>query len=183
MTPLTRGSPRRAPTPAAAAAAAARSTRMVAPHIVPMRTQSCIAMLEAHSVGRMAYTFRDRVNITPIHYVYHDGWLFARTSLGEKMTTVRHVPWVAFEVDETHGVFQWKSVVVHGTAYTMERDGGPTEAQLWSTGIELLKRIVPDTGTERDPVPYRSLVFGIHVDRISGRACSPVRVSRSVGST
>jgi uncharacterized protein len=91
------------------------------------------------------------------------------------MTTLRHVPWVAFEVDEIHGVFDWKSVVVHGTAYRMARDGAPTEVKLWNKGMALLTRIVPETGTAGDPVPFRTVVFGIHVDSISGRSSSSAR--------
>jgi hypothetical protein len=56
--------------------------------------------------------------------------------------------------------------------YTMAPDGGPNEVRLWNKGIELLKRIVPETGSERDPVPFRTLVFGIHIDTITGRSCS-----------
>lgn len=176
MTPRSPSTARRARRPPASfsVSAATRPVSAAAPHIATMPAASCIALLEAHTVGRMAYSFHDRVDITPIHYVYHDHWLFARTSHGKKMTSVRHVPWVAFEVDEIRAVFEWQSVVVHGTVYRMAPDGGPVEARLWRTGIELLKRIVPDTGTERDPVPYRSLVFGIHVDSMSGRSCSPV---------
>ena len=158
------------------AIASARAPRAVtAPHIAAMRPASCLALLRRHSVGRMAYTFHNRVDITPIHYVYSDGWLFARTSHGAKMTTIQHVPWVAFEIDEVQGVFDWRSVVVHGTVYIMARDGSPTEVKLWSKGIALLTRIVPATGTADDPVPYRTLVFGIHVDTITGRTSSSRR--------
>lgn len=176
MTPRTPPAAQRARTTATASRAnpAVASPTGIAPRIVTMRPSACIRLLERHTVGRMAYTFHNRVDIQPIHYVYGDGWLFARTSHGGKMTTIRHVPWVAFEVDEVRDVFSWKSVVVHGTVYTMERDGGPFERKLWSKGIAQLKRIVPDTGTASDPVPYRSLVFGIHVDTITGRSCSPV---------
>ena len=130
-------------------------------------------MLRRHHVGRLAFTFHDRVDITPIHFAYLDGWLFARTSQGAKMETIAHVPWVAFEIDEVHDVFHWKSVVVHGTIYTMEPDASRTEGRLWAKGIEALKSVVPETGSANDPVPWRSLVFGIHVDRMTGRASKP----------
>jgi len=137
-----------------------------------MGAASCLALLRREMVGRMAFSFHDRVDITPIHYVYANKWLFARTSHGEKMLTIAHAPWVALEVDEVKSVFEWKSVVVHGTVYLAERDAGPSEARRWRTGIELLKRIVPGTGTTHDPVAFRSLVFGIHVDSLSGRISS-----------
>ena len=38
------------------------------------------AMLKDHSYGRLAFSFRDRVDIEPIHYVYENGWLVCRTS-------------------------------------------------------------------------------------------------------
>lgn len=140
------------------------------PTITSMSEHSCLALLQRHAVGRMAHSFHDRVDITPIHYVFADGWLYARTSHGAKMTTIAHSPWVAFEVDEIESVFEWRSVVVHGTAYEMPRDGSPSDAQHWSRGIDLLRRIVPATGAADDPVPDRTLVFGIHVDTVTGRA-------------
>ena len=142
------------------------------PQVREMTSAACIALIRREIVGRMAYSFHDRVDITPIHYVYSNEWVFARTSHGAKMTTIAHVPWVAFEVDDVKSVFEWKSVVVHGTVHLAERDQGPTEARLWRTGIELLRRIVPDTGTTHDPVAFRSLVFGIHVDSCTGRISS-----------
>lgn len=149
-----------------------RSRAVATPRIREMRPASCLALLRRQTVGRMAFSFHDRVDITPIHYVYSEGWLFARTSHGAKMTTIQHVPWVALEVDEVRSVFDWQSVVVHGTVYMMERDAGPTEARLWSKGIKLLQRLVPGTGTDDDPVPFRTLVFGIHASSMSGRKSS-----------
>jgi nitroimidazol reductase NimA-like FMN-containing flavoprotein (pyridoxamine 5'-phosphate oxidase superfamily) len=165
-TPSSRGSSRRAGGDREVAA----SRTPGPPRITIMRPSACLALLRRHKVGRMAYAFQNRVDITPIHYVYEDGWLFARTSYGTKMSVLEHSPWVAFEVDEMDGVFDWRSVVVHGTAYAMPQDGSPTETKLWRHGIEALRAIVPETGTDDDPVPYRSLVFGIHVDTITGRA-------------
>ena len=176
MTPAHPSSRRSARKASPTATTSARATHAsTAPYITAMRPASCLALVRRHSVSRMAYTFHNRVDITPIHYVYSDGWLFARTSQGAKMTTIQHVPWVAFEIDEIQGVFDWLSVVVHGTAYTMARDGSRTDVKLWSKGIALLTRIVPATGTADDPVPYRTLVFGIHVDTITGRTSSSRR--------
>lgn len=54
-------------------------------------------------VGRLAFSFRDRVDIEPLHYVFRGGWLYGRPSPGSKLQTLRHNPWVAFEVDEIDG--------------------------------------------------------------------------------
>ena len=154
------------------------ATAPASPHIRDLSASSCLALLRREIVGRMAFSFRDRVDITPIHYVYADGWVFARTSHGAKMTTIAHSPWVALEVDEVKDVFEWKSVVLHGTVYLAERNAGPTEARRWLTGIELLRRIVPATGTSLDPVAFRSLVFGIHVESVTGRISTLAGASR-----
>lgn len=145
------------------------------PRVVELSEEACHALLRRHHVGRMAYALRERVDIAPIHYVFSEGWLFARTSYGGKMDVVTRSPWVAFEVDEIDGVFDWRSVVVHGTAYTMEREGSPLDAELWARGIEALRAVVPETGTADDPVPYRNLVFGIFVHSVTGRASSTRR--------
>ena len=62
------------------------------------------AMLKSHRYGRLAFSFRDRVDIEPIHYVYEAGWLYGRTSPGTKLTVLAHHPWVAFEIDEVRGL-------------------------------------------------------------------------------
>jgi len=140
-----------------------------APRISEMSDDACRALLQRHHVGRMAYSFHDRVDIAPIHYVLSEGWLFARTSHGHKMDVLAHAPWVAFEVDEFDDVFDWRSVVVHGTVHLMEREGSPIDAGHWSRGIALLRGIVPETGTEDDPVAFRALVFGIFIHTMTGR--------------
>src|ERR1700761_8768612 len=83
-----------------------------------------IALLGRNFAGRLAFTFRDRVDIEPISYVHDGEWLYARTSLGTKLDTVRHHPWVAFEVDEVAGRYDWKSVVVRGKIYFFDPDEG-----------------------------------------------------------
>jgi nitroimidazol reductase NimA-like FMN-containing flavoprotein (pyridoxamine 5'-phosphate oxidase superfamily) len=146
-----------------------------APRISEMTPDACHALLKRHHVGRMAYCLHNHVDIAPIHYVYSDGWLFARTSHGHKMDALAHAPWVAFEVDEIDDVFDWRSVVVHGTAHTMEREGSPLDVEHWARGIELLRKIVPETGTDDDPVPFRELVFGIYVHTVTGRVSTTRR--------
>lgn len=69
------------------------------------------ALLSRNKVGRLAFSVHDRVDIQPIHYVYERGWIYGRTSEGEKITTLEHNRWVAFEVDEVEDILDRKSVV------------------------------------------------------------------------
>jgi uncharacterized protein len=127
------------------------------------------AILERNQVGRIAFSFHDRVDIQPIHYVYRDGWIYGRTSMGAKLRTVLHNCWVAFEVDEVEGIFRWRSVVVHGACYIFDPEGSPRERDAWERGVELLRTLLPETFTAADPVAFRSTIFRIHVDEATGR--------------
>jgi nitroimidazol reductase NimA-like FMN-containing flavoprotein (pyridoxamine 5'-phosphate oxidase superfamily) len=132
------------------------------------------AVLERNKVGRLAFTFHDRVDIQPIHYVYERGWLFGRTSDGSKLATLRHNQWIAFEVDEVSGVFDWRSVVVHGSFWLAREHGTPHSEEVYRRAVSLLDTIVPGTLTENDPVPFRQVVFRIAVTAMRGRSAREV---------
>jgi nitroimidazol reductase NimA-like FMN-containing flavoprotein (pyridoxamine 5'-phosphate oxidase superfamily) len=130
-----------------------------------------VALLERHHFGRLAFSFHDRVDIEPISYVFSDGWLYGRTSRGTKLTTVRHHPWVAFEVDEIEGQFDWRSVVVHGTLYFLDDesgDGGTREP--YAHALELLRTFDAAALTSADATPGRVALFRIYADDITARA-------------
>jgi nitroimidazol reductase NimA-like FMN-containing flavoprotein (pyridoxamine 5'-phosphate oxidase superfamily) len=103
--------------------------------------------------------------------VFSDGWLYGRTSRGTKLTTVRHHPWVAFEVDEIEGQFDWRSVVVHGTLYFLDDEGGNGEArEPYAHALELLRTIDAAALTSADATPGRVALFRIYADDITARA-------------
>jgi nitroimidazol reductase NimA-like FMN-containing flavoprotein (pyridoxamine 5'-phosphate oxidase superfamily) len=130
----------------------------------------CEELLARHHVGRIAFSFHDRVDIEPLHYVFADGWLYGRTSTGTKLSMLEHHPWVAFEVDEYEGVFDWRSVVVKGTFYLIDTDEeSPADDPALARGVALLRSLVPETLTAGDPVPFRRIVFRIHLDEVTGR--------------
>ena len=139
------------------------------PELSELSHQEALAVLERNHVGRVAYTFHDRVDIEPIHYVYDDGWIFGRTSPGAKLTTIAHNPYVAFEVDEVEGLFEWRSVVLHGTVYPLDPEGSPGERRAYPRGVELLRELVPETLRPDDPTPHRSILFRIQVHDVHGR--------------
>ena len=81
--------------------------------------------INRNRVGRIAFSFHDRVDIQPIHYIYERGWLYGRTSEGEKIYTLKHNQWIAFEIDEVNDLFEWRSVVVHGSFWIIHPQGSP----------------------------------------------------------
>lgn len=133
----------------------------------------CAAMMALHHVGRLAFSFHDRVDIEPIHYVWSDGWIYGRTGDGTKLRALAHNRWVAFEIDEVSALFDWRSVVVKGSLYVLSpADDGPLHGE-WDHAVTLLRRILPAAFTDDDPTPDRAVVFRIHADKVTGRAATP----------
>jgi nitroimidazol reductase NimA-like FMN-containing flavoprotein (pyridoxamine 5'-phosphate oxidase superfamily) len=128
------------------------------------------AVLRSHHYGRIAFTFRDRVDIEPISYVARGQWLYARTAPGTKLLQMKHNPWVAFEIDEVEGPFDWRSVVVHGAAYFLNAEDVAHGA--YDQAVKLLRSVDPRILTDDDLVPDRTVIFRIHIDSLSGRAAS-----------
>ena len=131
-----------------------------------------IELLRRNHVGRLAFTFHDRVDIEPISYVYDDGWLYARTSPGTKLTTVHHHPWVAFEVDEIKGRNEWKSVVVRGTIYFLDPTAPGHDREAYEAALERLRSADSTVLTDQDSAPHRRALFRIHADEVTGRGAS-----------
>jgi hypothetical protein len=125
------------------------------------------ALLARNVVGRIAFSFHDRVDIEPISYVFDGEWIFARTSIGTKLASLAHHPWCAFEVDEVRGIFDWASVVVKGSLTLLDPI---TSAEPYARALILLERLVPGTFTPSDPTPQRTIAIGIHIDELTGRA-------------
>ncbi len=127
----------------------------------------CRELLTRTRVGRLAYSLHDRVEIVPIHFILDDEWIYGRTAPGGKLPGLLRNRWVAFEVDEHQGPFDWESVVVHGAFYLVAQDDDEAG---WKHAIEVLEARFPEAFGEDDPVPFRNQLFRIHVSETSGRA-------------
>ena len=150
------------------------------PRIRSLSRAEIDAILARNHVGRVAYSLHDRVDIEPIHYVYGEGVLYGRTSAGSKLTTLKHRPWVAFEVDETEDLFDWRSVVVHGAMYGVEDGEDAAEHRTYARTLERVRSLVPEALLDDDPVPQRSVLFRIHVDKATGREATQHGAGRLV---
>jgi nitroimidazol reductase NimA-like FMN-containing flavoprotein (pyridoxamine 5'-phosphate oxidase superfamily) len=150
-----------------------QSDPLAPPRVRELARAECEALLARARVGRLAYVHHGQVGITPLHVVYHDGWVYGRTAPGEKLAALRHHPWVALEVDEVEGTFAWRSVVVRGAFYVLQRDGAMADRARWEQAAALLRELVPGALTPADPAPWRDVVFRIHVGEITGRAAEP----------
>ena len=142
--------------------------RVAAPVFSILDDAECRALLARHRVGRIAYALHDHVDIEPLHYVFDGEWIFGRTSMGTKLSTLVHRPWCAFKVDEVHAMFDWTSVVVKGSFHLLDPESGSPDA--YRRALVLLSALLPETFSADDPVPHRTIVFGIYAQEITGRA-------------
>ena len=139
------------------------------PDFFELSRDDAVALLARNHFGRLAFSFRDRVDIEPISYVFSNGSLYGRTSHGTKLTTLRHDPWIAFEVDEIEGHFDWRSVVVHGTLYFLNDVTTERAGESYAHALELLRKFDAEALTPADATPDRIMVFRIYPDNIAGR--------------
>lgn len=135
-------------------------------------------ILLRNNVGRIAFSFHDRVDVQPIHYVYERGWLYGRTSEGDKIAALKHNQWIAFEVDEVRDIFEWTSVVIHGSLWILHPRGSPRAEEVWAKAAELVSRVVPGALTEHDPVSFRQILFRIAVSDVRGRQARMKKLER-----
>lgn len=132
----------------------------------------CRAILARNHVGRIGFMRKSIVDVTPVHFVGEHDWIFVRSAAGAKLEAFAHRPYVAFEVDEVDDLFNWRSVVAHGTVYAMSDTGNDTDRADFERALVALRSLVPGTLTASDPTPHRDVVYGIHIDRLSGRAAT-----------
>lgn len=142
---------------------------MRTPTFRELSREECLDVLRRNLYGRIAFTLHDRVDVEPVHYVYDGDWLYIRTSKGTKVATLRRGPWVAFEVDEVRGPFDWTSVVVKGTVYFI----GAEDTAVHAHALKVLRRLMPEAMTPDDPVPSRNVLLRISLNELHGRGSQP----------
>jgi len=144
-------------------------TKPVKPRFAALTDDECTALLVRNHVGRVAFFNHGVVDIEPVHYVANGDWLFLRSAAGTKIDAFSHQPYVAFEVDEVDGPFDWRSVVVHGTVYLLSERGVRVDRLAFERALRALRSVAPTTLGTKDPTPFRRQVYGIHVNSLTGR--------------
>jgi uncharacterized protein len=145
------------------------------PRFRTLAVPECEAILERNHVGRIAYERRNRVEIIPIHYVFANGVVNGRTAPGTRLEELGqgfYGSWpVAFQVDEIEGLFQWRSVVVHGS-FQAAMEGDPEWRripQVWEEAVRQVRTLMPEAFTEEDPTRFWCVLVRIHIAEWAGR--------------
>lgn len=126
------------------------------------------ALLAKHHVGSIAIAFHDRVTLALANYVYADGSIYGRMEDGPDLAAIQHHQWVAFQVSEIDGTYDWRTVTAHGSIHILTDDDSVTEVREFRAALDLIRSVSPTVFTPRDPMPQRVNLFRIFVDALAG---------------
>ena len=98
---------------------------------------ACWELLESGSLGRIAVTMEDGVDIVPVNYLIKDRLIYFRSAPGSKLVQITQTPTVAFEADGVRDRYRW-SVVVKGKAERMSLD-----TEIEDSGVNRLPSLSP----------------------------------------
>lgn len=140
------------------------------------------ALLEKHHVGRLGISFHNRVRVELANYVYSEEWIYARTEVGADLTTMRHHPWAAFEVDEIDGIYDWRTVEVLGTIELLTTPAPFGDSSAFENAVRLMRTVIPEILTSDDPIPERVQLLRIHLDELRGREARSGTTVASAGA-
>ena len=153
-----------------------------------MTEQECAALLTRVSLGRLGCSFDDQPYVVPISFAYEPGYIYALSTLGQKIEWMRQNPLVCVEVDSVRAQNFWDSVVVFGRyeeltdkpEHELQRRQAQTvlerRALWWQTGYAALQ----SRGEPKAPAP---VFYCIHIDEISGHKVRPDSIESSFKST
>jgi nitroimidazol reductase NimA-like FMN-containing flavoprotein (pyridoxamine 5'-phosphate oxidase superfamily) len=133
------------------------------------------ALLTGAHVGRLGYLRGTGVDIEPVTYTAEGDWIFGRTGVGGKTSALATRPTCAFEVDVVSGPFDWKSVVVQGSFYLLDPEAG--SPALYDRALASVRALVPDAFSANDPAPLHTMLFGMYVGSVTGRASESATAS------
>jgi nitroimidazol reductase NimA-like FMN-containing flavoprotein (pyridoxamine 5'-phosphate oxidase superfamily) len=142
------------------------------PRFEDLSVDECRDVLARNHVGRLAFLRTGAVDIQPVAFVLRNNWIVMRSAYGTKIAALEESPYVAFEVDEVRGPFDWVSVVVRGTIYEKSPRAGPVERAEWERSVDALRAVNPAVFSDQDPTPERDIVYGLNIHEITGRRAS-----------
>lgn len=133
-------------------------------------------VLTTQVVGRVGCSTGKKIHIVPTVYVYQNGYIYAHSKEGEKISIMRKNPRVCFQVDAIESLNNWRSVMIHGQYE--ELTGKSQQAQAVKL---LLDRFTPlktssaarpsrdPEGTGKIEKLKRAVLYRISVDEKTGR--------------
>ena len=127
------------------------------------------SLLNFAKVGRLGCVVNGEPYIVPINYLFEDGSIYGHSLPGRKLEALREHPRACLQVDEIRDDFNWRSAIAYGN---FEEIRVPSDRKAILS--KLLTRFPSLTPVEslivNDANAPDSVVFRIHIDRITGMA-------------
>jgi uncharacterized protein len=144
-----------------------------------MTEAECRHALKQASVGRIGCARDKQPYVVPIYFAYDDNYLYAISTVGQKIDWMRVNPFVCVEVDNIKSRDEWMSLVVFGRyeelpnlpEYELAREralGLLQKGSAWWWEPACVCGDHRDTPHSCTPVTYR-----IRIDRVSGHQATP----------
>ncbi len=129
-------------------------------------------VLEEERIGRIGCSLDGEAYVVPMTYAYEGGAIYCHSLDGKKIEIMRANPRVCFEVDRTHGLRDWESVIAHGTYE--ELSGEDAERAMLALIARFQPTMPPVVNDSSEPkIVDRGIVFRIQLTEKSGRAEKP----------
>ena len=129
-------------------------------------------VLEEERIGRIGCSLDGEAYVVPMTYAYEGGSIYCHSLDGKKIAMMRANPRVCFEVDRTHGLRDWESVIAHGTYE--ELSGEDAERAMLALIARFQPTMPPVVNDSSEPkIVDRGIVFRIQLTAKSGRAEKP----------
>lgn len=132
----------------------------------------CRAVLARAAMGRLGCALDNQPYVVPIAFAYEPEYIYAFSTVGQKVEWMRLNPKVCLQVDEVAGPSEWVSVIASGVYEELP------EAQRASDRAharELLEQrhnwwlnAVAGRREKVDELSIDPLFFRIHIDAVSG---------------
>lgn len=142
------------------------------PRIRALSTIQAEFILTRNHVGQLSFIAGGKPQLLPLHYTYASGRIVTRTSFGPKCAAWLEQPSVVFGVEESDGLLDWRSVIVQGTARILSLHGTLHERAEYWRALNVVRTLIPEALTERDPTPDRRVLLEIIPTELSGREAS-----------
>lgn len=130
-------------------------------------------LLRREMVGRIGCDAEGRIYVVPITYAYDGACVYAHSSDGLKIRTMRANPKVCFEVEQIINLAHWSSVIAWGTFEELNGEAEERAATLLAarfhphvTSATALKH--PRVAGIAQPT-LRTTLFRIRLDEKTGR--------------
>ena len=79
-----------------------------------MTAEECSTFLAHASLGQLGCSFEDQPYVVPINFAVESGYLYAFSTVGQKVKWMRANPKVCVQMDEIRTRSEWVSIVVNG---------------------------------------------------------------------